>query len=256
MKVASSSTAHESAFPLIAALSAGRTQQRLDPISQLVFGLMSKDASSAVARSTFNFVRQRSRSWAQVCDMPIAKLADMLTALSNPRDSARDILAALVCVKKRFGAIDLQPLKRLTHSRAREILLGLPGVDEWIADSILCFSSLGNAAPALDTNGVRVAQRVGLAARGAPASAIPRLLLEAAPKHWTSRDFSEFSTGIALLALTQCRDVPKCDSCSIARACAFFGRSERDGGAAVVQFPKRGNGQVTSALRSGDRSAG
>jgi endonuclease III len=117
----------------------------------------------------------------------------------------------------------LATLRELEPKSARRLLKRFPGIGEPGADKVLLLSGLSNR-PALDSNGVRVLERLGAIAS---ASSYGRSYRDATDYLWEQGVRTAGSARAAFERLRQhgrtlCkRAQPKCPECPLLRSCAY-----------------------------------
>lgn len=134
---------------------------RYDPVSELVFTILSQHTSDINAERAFRALRGALPTWEQVRDAPTEVVEGLIRPAGLSRQKAPRIQAVLREITARRGGLDLAFLKDLPLEEAKAWLRSLPGVGPKTAAIVLCFS-LGLPAMPVDTHVYRVARRLGL----------------------------------------------------------------------------------------------
>jgi endonuclease III len=124
------------------------------------------------------------------------------------------------------GGGDLSSVLLLPLPAARRVLMAFPGIGDPGADRILVHGG-ALAKPALESNGLRVAVRLGYGEEKKSYSATYRSAIEAlAPE--IRADSAWLARAMELLRIhgkTLCkRTAPDCDACPLTRSCRYFAR--------------------------------
>ena len=134
---------------------------RLDPVSELVFTILSQHTSDLNAERAFRRLLEEFGSWEAVAQGDVGRIAACITVGGLAQQKAPRLRAVLRTIQERRGALDLSFLKDLPLEEAKAWLRALPGVGPKTAAVVLCFS-LGMPAMPVDTHVYRVARRLGL----------------------------------------------------------------------------------------------
>ena len=137
-----------------------------------------------------------------------------------------DRLREIAEIALEHGGGDLSSVLELPLPAARRVLKEFPGIGDPGADRILLHCG-ALSRPALESNGLRVAVRLGFGEEKKSYSATYRSALEAlAPE--VRADSAWLARAIELLRIhgkTLCkRTAPDCDACPLTRSCRHFAR--------------------------------
>ena len=153
--------------------------------------------------------------------LEVARLGGM-----HPERRART-LAGIADLALEAGGGRLERLLRLPAAEARRILKRFPGIGDPGADKILLFCGIAPVL-ALESNGLRVAVRLGYGKEGKSYAATYRSAREAL-EPGLAKDCAELARAHRLLRAhgqTLCRrNAPDCDACPLADACAYAARA-------------------------------
>lgn len=136
-------------------------EPRLDPISELVFTILSQNTSDVNAEKAFRNLRQRFPSWEAVAQARPGDIAQAIWIGGLGHTKAPRINAILRGILERRRFLDLFFLKDTPLHEAKAWLQALPGIGPKTAAVVLCFS-LGMPAMPVDTHVYRVARRLAL----------------------------------------------------------------------------------------------
>ncbi len=133
-----------------------------DPISELIFTVLSQHTSDVNSYRANETMRERFPTWEALMEADIDEVADAIQIGGLAKVKAPRIQAILRAILERNeGSWDLSFLSEMPLAEAKEWLLELPGVGPKTAGCVLLFS-LGRPAMIVDTHVYRVSQRLGL----------------------------------------------------------------------------------------------
>ena len=218
----------------VEALSPNRQARITDPLSQLIFAVVSEDAAPAVGLAVYNRLRATCPRWSDLRDAAPETLARILVGTPGAGAKAEALPAIIAAIEAERGVIELDFLRRMTTDAAQRWLERLPGVTAPVAAAVLSFSDLRRSVMSVDQRTARAIRRLGLAPTAAPISALPRHVAERAPSSWGPESFAGLTRGLSKLARTVCAEgKPDCAACPMADLCP----SARRKTAEVVSFP-------------------
>ncbi len=136
---------------------------RRDPISELIFTILSQNTSDANSKRAFDRLLSRFGSWEAVASAPVEEIAESIWAGGLARMKAPRIKHILKAIREKRGSLELGFLRDMPLSEAKAWLRELPGVGPKTAACVLLFP-LGVPALPVDTHVYRVAKRLGLIA--------------------------------------------------------------------------------------------
>ncbi len=137
-----------------------RWRARYDPVSELMFTVLSQHTSDLNAERAFHRLMESFGSWEAVAQGDVERIAQCINVGGLARVKAPRLKAILNRILELRGALDLSFLKEMSLEEAKAWLRGLPGVGPKTAAVVLCFS-LGMPAMPVDTHVYRVAKRLG-----------------------------------------------------------------------------------------------
>ena len=127
----------------------------------LIETILSQNTSNANSEAGFRILRRTFKTWNDVADAPVQRVARAISISGLSNIKAPRIQLILREIRDRHGRIDLQFLKDWPPQKAFEYLRGFEGVGPKTAYCVLMFS-LGMAVFPVDTHIHRIALRLGL----------------------------------------------------------------------------------------------
>ena len=132
-----------------------------DPISELIFTVLSQHNSDVNSYRAFASLRNRFPTWEETMNTDLDQLAQVIQMGGLAKVKAPRIQEILKAIREQNGSWDLSFLAEMPIEEAKKWLLDLPGVGPKTAGCVLLFS-LGRAAMVVDTHVHRVAKRLNL----------------------------------------------------------------------------------------------
>jgi len=203
---------------------------RLDPVSQLVLGMVGGRTYEADSRRAFLALCDRYRGWERLRDASLADIRDAIQAVTYAEVKARRLKAALSMITQRRGSLTLDFLAGWRVPAALAWLESLPGVGRKTAAATLNFSTLKMSALVIDTHHLRVLRRLGLVG--------PRTMLPDAydrvvpylPMQWRAEDLDAHHQRMKTLGQDVCSHAePACGFCVLRDLCpsaALIGKTD------------------------------
>ncbi|MBI4289658.1 MAG: endonuclease III [Chloroflexi bacterium] len=134
---------------------------RYDPMSELVYTILSQNTSDKNSQPAFQRLRSDFPTWEDILEAPVAKIGAAIRSGGLWNVKAPRIKQILQGIREQRGPFDLDFLRDMPLDEAKTWLRGLPGVGPKTAACVLLFS-LGRPALPVDTHVHRVAWRLGL----------------------------------------------------------------------------------------------
>jgi len=192
----------------------------LDPVSQLVMGLVGGRTHAKVSRSAFEALLRRFGGWEAVRDAPVGEIETIIAAVTYADAKARRLKAALEAITRAHGRLTLDNLERLTVAEAIIWLERLPGVGRKVAAATLNFSTLRKPALVIDTHHLRVLRSLALVGPKADFRHAYDDMMALLPPDWSAADLDEHHQLMKRLGQTFCRPtVPCCRHCPLRDLC-------------------------------------
>ncbi len=179
----------------------------------VVGALLTQNASWAnVEKALANLRRANALTPRRLRRLPAARLLRLLRPSGYFRQKARYLRHFLRHLERRYGGSLERMFRRRTES-LREELLGLPGVGEETADSILLYAA-GRPVFVIDAYTRRVLGRHGLAPARAPYAALQDFFERHLPLDATL--YNEYHALLVAVGKTYChRENPDCGACPL-----------------------------------------
>jgi len=193
---------------------------RLEPLSELVFTILSQNTSDVNRDRAWKRLKDRFPTWEEVLTADVEEIADAIRPGGLAEIKALRIKEALWTIEKERGALDLSFLKNMGVDEARDWLISLKGVGPKTAAVVLLFS-LGMAAFPVDTHVHRVSQRLGLIGPKASREQAHRLLEELLPPEI----YYPFHLNMIAHGRQVCKaQNPRCEICVLQEHCDYFNK--------------------------------
>lgn len=134
---------------------------RLDPLSELIFTILSQNTSDTNRNEAWRRLKERFPTWEGVLAADAAEIAEAIRPGGLADTKAPRIKEALRVVKLERGALTLDFMAEMGVDEAKQWLTSLNGVGPKTAAIVLLFS-LGKLAFPVDTHVHRLSRRLGL----------------------------------------------------------------------------------------------
>ncbi len=192
----------------------------LDPVSQLVMGIIGGRTLGADSLRAFEALRARFASWEALRDGPAAAVEAAIRPVTYGPAKAQHLQRALHQLTALRERLELDFLGDWPVESALVWLERLPGVGRKVSAATLNFSTLRRPALVIDTHHLRVLARLHLVdPRAAIAEAydhiVPRL-----PNGWDADDLDDHHQLLKKLGQTYCHaGTPSCGGCPLRDLC-------------------------------------
>lgn len=200
-------------------------QPRYDPVSELVYTILSQNTSDVNSLRAFQRLRDSFADWERVLESPVDKIERAISVAGLSAIKAPRIKTVLTLIADKRGALNLDFLKDMDATEARAWLKALPGIGPKTAAIVLLFS-LGIPALPVDTHVYRVSRRLGLIGERESLERAHEVLESLVPP----QDYLDFHVNV----LTHGREVcharnPKCGVCIVNKLCNAYQRFVEEG---------------------------
>ncbi|MBI3286487.1 MAG: endonuclease III [Chloroflexi bacterium] len=200
-----------------------RWRRRLDPLSELVFTIISQNTSDVNRDVAYARLRQRFPSWEAVRDAPLAQIAEALKPAGLSNIKAPRLKQVLQIITERRGSLDLDFLTEMDPGEAKTWLTSLKGVGPKTAACVLLFACGVPAFP-VDTHVHRVTQRLGLIGAKTGAERAHAILESLVPPE----AYYTFHLNLIAHGRAICRAPnPRCEVCFLHRWCDYWKNLQR-----------------------------
>ena len=151
-----------------------------EAIDVLIGTVLSQNTSDANSGRAFDSLKATFDNWEAVVAAPVEHIAQAIKPGGLSRIKAVRTKQILAKVEEEQGRINLDFLKSMDVTEAKDYLLRLPGVGQKTANCVLLFA-LGKPCLPVDTHVFRVAKRLGLIDSKVSIEQAPSLLQEQIP---------------------------------------------------------------------------
>ena len=194
--------------------------RHLDPVSQLVLGMVGGRTHEAVSRRAFEVLFTCFRSWERVRDAAEIDVYRAVHRVTYAERKARRLQAALRQVTHERGRLTLDFLAALSVPQALSWLERLPGVGRKTSAVTLNFSTLRMPALVIDTHHLRVLRRLRLIGRRATTVDAYDHVMSHLPSDWEAADYDDHHQLMKQAGQSFCRHAePNCAACPLRRLC-------------------------------------
>jgi endonuclease-3 len=205
---------------LAAVLGPQAATHRLDPVSQMIFAMLSARTRDEIAKGAFEGLANSFPAWEPLARMRAGDLEKRIALTTFPEKKAIHVPGALQTIIRQRHRLDLEFLGMRTVEAAEEWLENLPGVGPKTSAAVLNFSTLHQRVLCVDTAHQRVAKRLGLIPARADLKRAKRLLNRQVPDDWTADDTELHHLLMQLLGRTVCTHAkPQCGLCPLQPMC-------------------------------------
>ncbi len=196
-----------------------RLGDRKDPLSELVFTILSQNTTDMNRDRAWASLWSRFSSWDAIAAAPRRRVEDAIRVGGLAPTKSRVIQDVLRRVRSEEGGYTLDRLKRMSLEEVEAHLSTFKGVGLKTIRCVQVFS-LGQPAFPVDTHIFRITKRLGLVPPKAGPEAAHRVMQTLTP----AKEVLPFHINLIRHGRTICRaGRPLCDACVLRRHCAFFG---------------------------------
>ncbi len=198
-------------------------RRRLDPVSELVYTILSQNTSDTNSIPAFDKLHKTFPNWSKAVEAKPEVIADIIHSAGLENIKAVRIKLVLNEILRQRGNLELIFLKKMPLDEAKAWLRQLPGVGPKTAACVLLFS-LGMPVMPVDTHVFRVSRRLGLLSNNISPEAAHAVLESIVP----ANDILPFHLLLVEHGRRQCSARrPGCISCPLLEDCPF-GQSQLD----------------------------
>lgn len=192
----------------------------LDPVSQLIKGLIGARTHGDVTKSAFEALLNRFGDWQAVSDADIIDIENVIRKVTFSETKARYLKIVLTQITEFNGDLTLDNLDGMPANEALVWLEHLPGVGRKVAAATLNFSTLRKAVLVIDTHHLRILRRLGLVRAGANYREAYDAMMLIAPTSWSAKDYDDHHQLMKILGQTVCRHhAVSCFRCPLQSLC-------------------------------------
>lgn len=209
---------------LLARFGRPRPCRSLDPVSQLVMGIIGGRTLGADSLRAFEALRARFACWEALCDGPVAAVEAAIQPVTYEDAKARHLRRALRQVTARRGRLELDFLRDWPVEPALAWLERLPGVGRKVSAATLNFSTLRRPALVIDIHHLRVLRRLRLVGPRATIALAYDHIVPRLPSGWDAAEYDDHHQLLKKLGQTYCHaGTPACAGCPLRPLCPSAG---------------------------------
>jgi endonuclease-3 len=192
-----------------------------DPLTQFIYSLLSSRTKTADSQQVLRDLRKQYATWDDLRDAPLAEIERAIALITFPEVKAPQLKTALLQITARYGSLTLDFLARYRTEKIREWLEAFEGVGPKTSAAVVNFSTLRRRALCVDSNHLRVVQRLALTPR-ADAGTTEERLMRIIPESWDAAMLDEHHSLVKLHAQTLCTFAePRCKPCPLLGMCPY-----------------------------------
>ncbi len=197
-------------------------RSRLDPLSELIFTILSQNTSDVNRDQAWSRLKERFPTWESVLAAAPAEIADAIRSGGLADIKAPRIQEALRAIKWERGEFTLDFLAEMEVDQAKKWLTSLNGVGPKTAAIVLLFS-LGKPAFPVDTHVHRVSRRLGLIGPKTSREKAHEVLEELLPPEI----YFTFHLNLIAHGREVCKSQrPRCEICVLQEHCDYYRESQ------------------------------
>ncbi len=199
-----------------------------DPVTQLVWGILSGRTYTEVTFSTLHAMRSQFGTWEAVRDAPVLAIRRAIQPVTFPEVKAPRLKAALEQICAEQGRLSLDHLKEMDVDRALACLERLPGVGRKVSALTVNASSLRMRALVIDSHHLRILKRLRLVKTAATIRDAYGVMMTELPRDWDAVKLNHHHQYMKRLGQKICRHgLPNCRACPLRGLCPT-GQTPRD----------------------------
>ena len=138
-----------------------------DPLDVLIATMLSQNTTDKTSYRAFKNLKDNFKNWEEVMNAPLNRIKDSIRVCGLTNRKSAGIKKMLVQMKKKYGSLSLEFIKKLRDEEIYDELLVYNGVGLKTISCVLAFG-LGRDVFPVDTHVHRLCNRLGLANTNAP----------------------------------------------------------------------------------------
>jgi len=200
-----------------------RWRQRLDPLSELIYTILSQNTSDVNRDRAYERLRKKFPTWERVRDAQVEEIAEAIRPGGLANVKAPRIKDILCTISERRGELSLDFICQMEIEEAKEWLGSLIGVGPKTTACVLLFGC-GRPAFPVDTHVYRVSKRLGLISRKASTQEAHQILEDLL----SPQDYYAFHLNLIAHGREVCKArCPRCEICVLAPYCDYLPTGSR-----------------------------
>ena len=189
---------------------------KADPLDILIATMLSQNTTDKTSYKAFLNLKNNFKDWDEVMNAPIGKIKDAIRVCGLTNQKSLSIKKMLKEMKKKYGKLSLNFLKKKSDDEIYEELLQYNGVGVKTISCVLAFS-LGRDVFPVDTHVHRLTNRLGIAKAVTPVKTFEQVK----DKIPEGKKFL-FHTLLIRFGRKVCRSAnPLCGKCRLYDLCSF-----------------------------------
>src|ERR1051325_2973595 len=134
---------------------------KADPLDMLIATILSQNTTDKTSYIAYCNLKKNFKSWDEVLSAPAVKVIKSIRVCGLAKQKTVTIKSLLKILKKKYGKLSLNFIRKLPDEKIYELLLPFKGVGIKTITCVLAFG-LGRDVFPVDTHIHRVANRLGL----------------------------------------------------------------------------------------------
>ena len=196
-----------------------RAAFRVSPINQFIRSFISSRTMDWQSGRAFTRLLDRFSGPEALADAPVAEIEAALEGIQFADRKARELKDALLHIRTRAGAVDLEFLADLDVDAALLWLEQIRGVGRKISAATLNFSALRKRSFVVDTHIIRIMRRFGFVKPNAETEDVYDAVMQAAGD-MSAEDLYEFHWHLKRLGQNTCKAFQtSCNACPLSESC-------------------------------------
>ena len=136
-------------------------ERRMSPIDELIFTILTQHTSDLNAEKAFNNLKRHYDNYENIISADDKKIAKLIKSGGLSNIKSKRIIGVLSEIQNRVGKLNIDFLKDMSITKARDWLTSINGIGPKTASCVLAFS-FGLPVIPVDTHVHRVSKRIGL----------------------------------------------------------------------------------------------
>ncbi len=200
-----------------------RWRRRLDPLSELIYTILSQNTSDVNRDRAYERLTKRFPTWERLRDAQVEEIVEAIRPGGLANIKAPRIKDILRTITERRGELSLDFICQMEIEEAKEWLGSLTGVGPKTTACVLLFGC-GRPAFPVDTHVYRVSKRLGLIGRKASAQEAHQIL----EGLLSPQDYYAFHLNLIAHGREVCKARrPRCEICLLAPHCDYLPTGSR-----------------------------
>lgn len=141
--------------------------RKSDPLDVLIATMLSQNTTDKTSYRAFQNLKNDFSGWEGVLNAPISRIKNAIRVCGLANQKAKSIKDLLKSIKKEYGALSLNFIRKLPDDEIYKLLLKYHGVGVKTISCVLAFG-LGRDVFPVDTHVHRLSNRLGLAKSNQP----------------------------------------------------------------------------------------